>query len=126
MGPERLTSALSKHSGCQNLEVIGSFVGGLLQRRFERRLYLRAADVLLSGSAHTGHLEQFKMQRISTSWLGLGVLVALSCGAPAELDEDQFPGLTETGYTDIGTGGSSSTAPPSGTGGATGTGAGPV
>jgi hypothetical protein len=40
------------------------------------------------------------MYRISTSWLGIGCLVAVSCGAPAELDEDRFPGIEETGYTD--------------------------
>jgi hypothetical protein len=63
------------------------------------------------------------MQRLSTTLLGLGVLGALSCGAPAELDESQFPGLNETGYTDVGTGtaGANGAAPLGGVGGATGT-----
>jgi len=41
------------------------------------------------------------MQRFTTSLLSLGVLAAaVSCGAPAELDEGSFPSLEEAGYTD--------------------------
>lgn len=32
------------------------------------------------------------MHRFSTTWLGLGVLVAFACGAPAELEDNLFPG----------------------------------
>jgi hypothetical protein len=81
--------------------------------------FLRAADVFLSGAVTSrGHnsrgqkrviRNELNMYRISTSWLGLGCLVAVSCGAPAELDESRFPGVDDTGYTDgtagAGTGG---------------------
>jgi hypothetical protein len=62
---------------------------------------------------------ELNMHRISTIWLGLGCLVAVSCGAPAELDESRFPGVDETGYTD-GSGGAG-VAPLGGSGGATAT-----
>jgi hypothetical protein len=32
------------------------------------------------------------MHRFSTTWLGFGALVALACGAPAELEDNLFPG----------------------------------
>jgi hypothetical protein len=75
--------------------------------------------VLLSGAVTP---DQFNM-RISTTLLGLGALAAVSCGAPAELDESQFPELDATGYTD-GAGSNTGGLPPgnSPTGGASGTG----
>ena len=58
-----------------------------------------------------------KMHRFSTTLLGLGASFALACGAPAELDESQFPELGQTGYADDdpGSGGTLS-APVGGTG----------
>lgn len=58
------------------------------------------------------------MHRLTTSWLCLGVLAAVSCGAPAELDESLFPGPNETGYADDN--GTGSTGTPLGGGGAGG------
>ncbi|HTV24969.1 MAG TPA: hypothetical protein VMG12_40025 [Polyangiaceae bacterium] len=45
------------------------------------------------------------MHRLTTSWLGFGVsvavsLAAVSCGAPAELDPGLYPGPNDTGYAD--------------------------
>jgi hypothetical protein len=74
------------------------------------------------------------MHRLTTSWLGFGVLAAtflgeVSCGAPAELDESLFPGPNETGYADadgtgstgtpLGGGGAGAGAPSGGSGGST-------
>lgn len=39
------------------------------------------------------------MHRFSTTCLGLGVLVALACGAPAELDDSLYPGAYTGGET---------------------------
>jgi hypothetical protein len=39
------------------------------------------------------------MHRLSTTCLGLGVLLAHGCGAPAELDDNQFPGAYTGGET---------------------------
>lgn len=63
--------------------------------------------------------------------LGLGALTLAGCGAPAELDESRFPGLNETGYTDllspVGNAGSGTLSPPSNAGtGGTGTNVGGV
>jgi hypothetical protein len=58
--------------------------------------------------------------RISTTLLGLGALAAVSCGAPTELDESQFPELEATGYTD-GTAGSVGGLPQGNSQGAAGT-----
>ncbi len=46
----------------------------------------------------------------------LGALVFISCGSPAELDDETFPSLGETGYaqTTAGAGGSTQTAVPGG------------
>jgi hypothetical protein len=55
------------------------------------------------------------MHRLTTSWLCLGVLAAVSCGAPAELDESIFPGPNEVGYADDN--GTGSTGTPLGGGG---------
>jgi hypothetical protein len=49
------------------------------------------------------------MHRLTTSWLGLGVLAAVSCGAPAELDANLYPGPTDTGYADSDSTGSAGT-----------------
>jgi hypothetical protein len=58
------------------------------------------------------------MHRKSTIWLGLGCLVAVSCGAPAELDEGSFPDV----YTDDSTGNAGAGAAPlGGSGGASST-----
>jgi hypothetical protein len=57
------------------------------------------------------------MHRLTTSWLCFGVLAAVSCGAPAELDESIFPGPNEVGYANDGTG---RTGTPLGGGGAGG------
>jgi hypothetical protein len=56
------------------------------------------------------------MHRTAITLFGLGTLAAaLSCGAPAELDESQFPELAATGYTDgEGSGGASAVLPPGG------------
>jgi hypothetical protein len=100
------------HSGCQSSEVTGSFndVGP--------RLYLRATHVFLSGAVNQ-HLEKTHMHRLSTSLLGFGVLAAVSCGAPAELDVDRFPAIDDTGYSDEdATGGPAATATPPLTGAA--------
>jgi hypothetical protein len=45
------------------------------------------------------------MHRFSTSWLGLGVSVALGCGAPAELEDNLFPGAYTGAETATGTNG---------------------
>jgi hypothetical protein len=63
------------------------------------------------------------MHRLTTSWLCLGVLAAVSCGAPAQLDENLFPGPNEVGYADDD--GTGSTGTPLGGGGAGGQGASP-
>jgi hypothetical protein len=71
------------------------------------------------------------MHRLTTSWLGLGVSVALACGAPAELEDNLFPGAytgDDTGTSAgqlSGTGGTGSVAvaPPSN---AAGTGSAPL
>lgn len=60
------------------------------------------------------------MHRLTTSWLCLGVLAAVSCGAPAELDESIFPGPNEVGYADDN--GTGSTGTPLGGGGGGGAG----
>lgn len=56
--------------------------------------------VLLSGAVPQRTWKKLNMHRVSTSLLGLSVLVVVSCGAPAELDESLFPGQNETGYAD--------------------------
>jgi hypothetical protein len=48
--------------------------------------------LFLSGAVTTVTWDNLNMHRSSTTWLGLGVLIALACGAPAELDDNQFPG----------------------------------
>jgi hypothetical protein len=58
------------------------------------------------------------MHRLTTSWLCLGVMAAVSCGAPAELDESLFPGPNEVGYADDD--GTGSTGTPLGGGGGAG------
>jgi hypothetical protein len=58
------------------------------------------------------------MHRLTTSCLCLGVLAAISCGAPAELDESTFPGPNEVGYADDD--GTGTTGTPLGGGGAGG------
>jgi hypothetical protein len=63
------------------------------------------------------------MHRLTTSWLCLGVLAAVSCGAPAELDESLFPGPNEVGYANDN--GMGSTGTPLGGGGAGGQAASP-
>jgi hypothetical protein len=63
------------------------------------------------------------MHRLTTSWLCLGVLAAVSCGAPAELDDSLFPGPNEVGYADDN--GTGSTGTPLGGAGAGGQAASP-
>lgn len=63
------------------------------------------------------------MYRFSTSCLGLAVLIAFACGAPAELDESLFPATYSDDETGSAAGGSApsiggSGAVPNGTGGA--------
>jgi len=60
------------------------------------------------------------MHRLTTSLLGLGVLAAVGCGAPAELDANLYPGPNDTGYADGDSTGSAGT--PLGGGGAGGQG----
>jgi hypothetical protein len=64
------------------------------------------------------------MHRLTTSCLRLGVLAAISCGAPAELDESTFPGPNEVGYADDD--GTGTTGTPLGGGGAGGAGGSPA
>ena len=48
--------------------------------------------MFLSGAVTTVTWNNLNMHRFSTTWLGLGVLVAFACGAPAELEDNLFPG----------------------------------
>lgn len=67
--------------------------------------------MILSGAVTWNTLD---MHRFSISCFGLAALIALSCGAPAELDESLFPD-TYTGDDQTGTAGAGSI--PAGTGG---------
>lgn len=52
--------------------------------------------------------------RFLKSCAATGALVLISCGSPAELDEETFPTFEETGYSQTGAGGSTQTVIPGG------------
>jgi hypothetical protein len=62
---------------------------------------LLLAGLLFPSSASSSvTCNRLAMHRFSRSFLSLGVLAWLGCGAPADLDDTRFPRPNETGYVD--------------------------